>query len=238
MVESNQIPPKDEAELPRSGLAIASLVLGIIGIASVVFPELGIFVGLLAIVFGAIGLTQVTNGTRRGQGFAIAGLVLGIIGLVLAAFMLNEPAPPPSEPPEQEQPQEESKRDEPKQEQPREEPAEEPEQEPAPKAPEEEPAAEWTTVIELSGNANKRSEVFELEGGDARLIYDVQGDQVLVMIYLVEEGESLEEEGGIPEVTVSEPGSDTTFLAKSPGQYYLDITSANADWTVQIEEKR
>lgn len=68
--------------LPRtSGLAIASLVLGILvlcGIGS-----------LLATIFGAVSLGQISrsNGTLTGKGMAVAGLVLGIIGLGLFAFL-------------------------------------------------------------------------------------------------------------------------------------------------------
>lgn len=68
--------------LPRtSGLAVASLVLGILvlcGIGS-----------LLATIFGAVSLGQIarSNGTLTGKGMAVAGLVLGIIGLGLFAFL-------------------------------------------------------------------------------------------------------------------------------------------------------
>jgi hypothetical protein len=57
-----------------SGMAIASLVLGILwlyGVGSV-----------LAIIFGAVGLKQTENGERGGRGMAVAGLVLGIVGVV------------------------------------------------------------------------------------------------------------------------------------------------------------
>ncbi len=57
-----------------SGMAVAALVLGIIGL----------FAGLpaiLAIIFGGIGINQTSKDqTLGGHGLAIAGLVLGIIG--------------------------------------------------------------------------------------------------------------------------------------------------------------
>jgi hypothetical protein len=58
-----------------SGLAIASLVLGILGLAGIG--------SLLATIFGAVALNQISrsNGTMTGKGMAIAGLVLGIVGL-------------------------------------------------------------------------------------------------------------------------------------------------------------
>ena len=65
-----------------SGMATASLVLGIIGI----------FFGLcsiLAIIFGAIALSQINkNPALQGKGQAVAGLVLGIVFLVLGVLII------------------------------------------------------------------------------------------------------------------------------------------------------
>jgi hypothetical protein len=61
---------------PRyNGLAIASLVLGILWIW---------WIGsILAIIFGFVAMNQIKNsdGAQTGRGMAIAGLVLGFIGL-------------------------------------------------------------------------------------------------------------------------------------------------------------
>jgi len=100
---------------------------------------------------------------------------------------------------------------------------------------------EWITVIEVSGSSDKRTDIFYLHGKKTKLIYTVKSTSPagpLVGIYVLPEGHSLEEKGGgFPEVTVSEPGTDSTFLVKKAGNYYLDITSANATWTVKIEEE-
>lgn len=56
-----------------SGLAVASLVLGIVGI----FLN---FLSILAIIFGGIAISQTSkNPDLKGKGLAIAGLVLGIL---------------------------------------------------------------------------------------------------------------------------------------------------------------
>lgn len=63
-----------------SGLAVASMVLGIISIfGSLLFFFDAPFV-ILAVVFGLISL----NGKRPGRGMAIAGLACGAVGAVLA----------------------------------------------------------------------------------------------------------------------------------------------------------
>jgi hypothetical protein len=63
-----------------SGLAIASLVLGIVCLCG-----LG---SLLAIIFGSVSLSQISKsrGTLGGKGMAVAGLVLGIIGLAFVVL--------------------------------------------------------------------------------------------------------------------------------------------------------
>jgi hypothetical protein len=63
-----------------SGLAIASLVLSLVWICG-----LG---SLLAVIFGAISLSQISRSSGRlgGKGLAIAGLVLGILGLAVFAL--------------------------------------------------------------------------------------------------------------------------------------------------------
>jgi len=72
-----------------SGLAVASLVLGIVG------PFLGILAivaGILAVVFGGVAVKSIGASPRQGRGMAIGGMVLGgidtLLGIsfVLAAF--------------------------------------------------------------------------------------------------------------------------------------------------------
>ena len=71
------MPPK------RSGMAIAGLVLGIIGVIPCFWGCL-IF-SILGIVFGQLGKRDIANsgGTKTGEGMAKWGFILGIIGVVL-----------------------------------------------------------------------------------------------------------------------------------------------------------
>jgi len=72
--------------LPTSGLAIASLVLGICSIfGCVLYGILSIPLGGLGLTFGVIGVRQYRNGLRGGgtYGMAIAGIVCSSVGLLL-----------------------------------------------------------------------------------------------------------------------------------------------------------
>ncbi|MQM27258.1 DUF4190 domain-containing protein [Glycomyces sp. NEAU-7082] len=72
-------PPPARQE--RNGLGKAALILGIIAVALSFVPGLNVFtwpLGVLAIVFGAIGWARANKGQATNKPIAIAGLVLGI----------------------------------------------------------------------------------------------------------------------------------------------------------------
>lgn len=70
------------AQAKTNGLAIASLVLGILWVY---------WIGsVLAVIFGHVALSQIdkSGGTQTGRGMAIAGLVLGWIGVGVLLIIL------------------------------------------------------------------------------------------------------------------------------------------------------
>jgi hypothetical protein len=62
-----------------SGMAIASLIMGILGMS------------LLAIIFGAVGLGQIkrSNGAVKGKGLAVAGIILGIVSFIATIIIFG-----------------------------------------------------------------------------------------------------------------------------------------------------
>lgn len=71
----------DQAQQPvGEGKAVASLVLGIVGMLFWLLPILGLPVTVVGVAMGVKG----REGSRRGM--ATAGLVLSIIGLVLTVI--------------------------------------------------------------------------------------------------------------------------------------------------------
>jgi hypothetical protein len=77
-LQNNQnIPVSNENTKKGAGMAIASLVLGIIGIIAWIIPIIGLPIGIVALVLGILGIK------RSSKGMSIAGIVLAVICLVL-----------------------------------------------------------------------------------------------------------------------------------------------------------
>lgn len=71
----------ENVDKKKSGLGVASLVLGIISIVTALFWYMAIPTGILAIIFGVKSIRRV--GSKLGK----AGLITGIVGLALFAFI-------------------------------------------------------------------------------------------------------------------------------------------------------
>lgn len=72
--------------LPK-GLAVASLVLGIIGILTS-FLLFGALLGLVALILGFVALGKVKRGEADGRGLAIGGIVTGVLAMLLTLLLV------------------------------------------------------------------------------------------------------------------------------------------------------
>ncbi|MEU9643867.1 DUF4190 domain-containing protein [Streptomyces sp. NPDC048188] len=75
---------------PSNGMGTTGLVLGIIGVVCSLTFFLwffGVILGILAIIFGAIGRGRATRGEATNKGSATAGLVLGITATVILPLL-------------------------------------------------------------------------------------------------------------------------------------------------------
>jgi prepilin-type processing-associated H-X9-DG protein len=75
-------PPIGQPTSQANGLAIASLVVGIV---SMCVP----LIGIVAIVLGALGMKKTKDPQVGGRGMAIAGLVLGIVGTLFSLLSVS-----------------------------------------------------------------------------------------------------------------------------------------------------
>ena len=69
----------------RNGMGTAALVLGVVALVLVLlllFSPLGAFLGLLAVLFGILGLIRVNRGEADNRGQAVSGLVTGGLALL------------------------------------------------------------------------------------------------------------------------------------------------------------
>ena len=70
---------------PRNGLGIASLVVAIIALISVVG---GVVLGVVAIILGFLGWQRAKRGEATNGGIAIAGIVLGVLSIIEALVVI------------------------------------------------------------------------------------------------------------------------------------------------------
>jgi hypothetical protein len=90
---------EDDPVVPkRSGMALASLVLGIIGLSALLIGAaassggltlLSLIAGILALVFGAVAKGQIRNGqgNKADRGRATAGFILGLVNVGIFALI-------------------------------------------------------------------------------------------------------------------------------------------------------
>lgn len=75
----------ENSKSPKSGLAIVSFILGIVSF----FPFIGVLLGIIAIILGAISLSQIKKAGLGGQRLAKSGIILGILGIVFTILVIS-----------------------------------------------------------------------------------------------------------------------------------------------------
>jgi hypothetical protein len=78
-------PPQATGGNARNGMAVAALVLGIVGIVMAFFiTYLGIILGVIAIVLAVVARRRGEAVPGRGRGLIMTGLILGILAVVIS----------------------------------------------------------------------------------------------------------------------------------------------------------
>ncbi|WP_346176267.1 DUF4190 domain-containing protein [Streptomyces cuspidosporus] len=73
---------------PDNGNGTAAMVLGIVGTVLFLTVVFGVILGVLAIIFGALGRAKATRGEADNGGQALTGLVLGVIAVIASVVMI------------------------------------------------------------------------------------------------------------------------------------------------------
>lgn len=93
-------------------------------------------------------------------------------------------------------------------------------------------------VNTTTGNGNKQSPVFNITGTSFRLTVEStatsEDPQVAgVTIFVYPEGETV---SYVTSFSVEEGRDDSSIVNAGPGEFYLDILAANADYTITVED--
>jgi Domain of unknown function (DUF4190) len=86
-----QYPPGGYQAAPgrRNGMGTAALVLGVVALVLVlllIFSPLGAFLGLLAVIFGIVGIVRANRREADNRGQAVTGLVTGGLALLFGIW--------------------------------------------------------------------------------------------------------------------------------------------------------
>lgn len=82
-VKTGEVVGKPEAEKNYNGIAIASFICGLVGLAEYHFPS-----GVAAIVTGIIGLVKFNEQKEKGKWMAITGIILGVLDILWSILIL------------------------------------------------------------------------------------------------------------------------------------------------------
>jgi hypothetical protein len=72
-----------QAAPKTSGLAIASLVLGLVGIVSSLCYGFGVIPAIVGIILGIVGLIKINKSDAGGKRLAIAGIIISFVAIVV-----------------------------------------------------------------------------------------------------------------------------------------------------------
>jgi len=81
----------EAAPSPQSqsnGLAVAGLVMGILAVVFCWLWVIAFVLGVLGIVFGAVGMAKAKKIGGKNRGMALAGLILGVVGIILGIVFI------------------------------------------------------------------------------------------------------------------------------------------------------
>ncbi len=68
-------------------MAVAGMVLGILGLVLCWLPFVGWACALVGIILGALGMSKANKLGGKGKGMAVAGLICGILGLLIGVIL-------------------------------------------------------------------------------------------------------------------------------------------------------
>jgi hypothetical protein len=97
-------------------------------------------------------------------------------------------------------------------------------------------ATGWQKVAGWTGSGTKRTERFPIASAQWRIKWTTTAGQAGCVFQMYVRNDS-NEAVGLP-TSAAGDASDFTYMRTPPGEYSLDIASANCTWTVDVEDWR
>jgi hypothetical protein len=97
---------------------------------------------------------------------------------------------------------------------------------------------EWKVIASWSGSGIRSTESFQIQNREWRVRWRTQNEVFpgagILQLYVYDQNDNL--------VTLAAntqgPSSDVSYVRGGPGRYYIEISSGNIDWRVQVEDFR
>jgi hypothetical protein len=102
---------------------------------------------------------------------------------------------------------------------------------------------EWETVAEFSGNGQKNTAPFTIEGDEWRVVWSSRtttlptGVGHLFQLFAVRPGEDNYYDNTLANSTGERRASDTSYMYEG-GRFYLRVQAANGSWRVKVQVPR
>lgn len=96
----------------------------------------------------------------------------------------------------------------------------------------------WVTLATFEGTGSQTTSDFHVRGRQWRISWDVDGqareDVVSFSVWAYSDPSGQASKGSGSQ---DGSGEGQTYIRSGPGTYYLDVSSANASWSVKVEER-
>ncbi|NQV37412.1 MAG: hypothetical protein HQ509_05325 [Candidatus Marinimicrobia bacterium] len=97
----------------------------------------------------------------------------------------------------------------------------------------------WTPLLTFEGKGELKSQLMPILSDSIKVECQYSGHQNdTFIVYLLEQGKSIQKDGGFPLVMERGKGQKELSFSPKPGEYYLHILSQNSNWDLKLYEQR
>jgi hypothetical protein len=100
---------------------------------------------------------------------------------------------------------------------------------------------QWVEVKSFSGSGNKTTEDFNINSNKWRITASGSSsnpEMASISVYVYQSGKNPDTDSSDAQLRIEGNGPETTYPKLGSGTYFLEVGSANTNWTVKIEEEK